>query len=98
LQTGSYNYSAHTQASNWENVVLIDDQKLIDLYQKDFAWMKSLARAFSEDLAPEDPTIQTPIPRADSLDQSFNGVPIPIASFSPAGGTDDAWIQPKSGS
>ena len=55
--------------------------------------MKSLARAFSEDLAPEDPTIQTPIPRADSLDQSFNGVPIPIASFSPAGGTDDAWIQ-----
>ncbi len=93
LETGSYNYSAHTQASNWENAVLIDDQKLIDLYQKDFDWMKSVARVFSEDLDPEQPTLNTPIPTAGSLDQSFNGTPLPIATFSPAGGTDDTWIQ-----
>lgn len=93
LQTGSYNYSAHTQASNWENVVLIDDQKLIDLYQKNFTWMKSIARTFSEDLDPEEPSIQSPIPADDSLGQSFNGVSLPVASFSPEGGTDDAWIQ-----
>ena len=93
LETGSYNYSAHTQASNWENVVLTDDQKLIDLYQKDFAWMKSVARVFSEDLEPQEPALDTPIPTAGSLDQNFNGVPLPIATFSPAGGTDDTWIK-----
>ncbi len=93
LQTGSYNYSQHSQDHNWENVVLIDDPKLIAFYQKYFKWAKSLSRPFSEDLAPTDPIIKTMIPQDSALVQSFYDVPLPIASFSPNGGTGDAWTK-----
>jgi hypothetical protein len=94
LETGSYNYSTHSQQHNWENVVLIDDKKLIGLYNQYFDWAKSLARPFSEDLDPMNPSIKkNSIPQDLGLGQSFNGVPLPIASFSPNGGTGEAWTK-----
>ncbi len=93
LETGSYNYSTHSQQNNWENVVFIDDKKIIALYQSFFNWAKSVARPYSDDLNPEEPTINSPIPTDPSLGQSFNGTALPIASFSPDGGTGDAWAK-----
>ena len=93
LETGSYNYSTHSQQNNWENVVFIDDKKIIALYQAFFNWAKSVARPYSDDLDPEEPAINSPIPTDRSLGQSFNGTALPIASFSPDGGTGEAWAK-----
>ena len=93
LETGSYNYSTHSQQNNWENVVFIDDKKIIALYQAFFNWAKSVARPYSDDLDPQEPAINSPIPTDSSLGQNFNGTSLPIASFSPNGGTGDAWAK-----
>ncbi len=93
LETGSYNYSTHSQENNWENVVFIDDKKIIALYQTFFNWAKSVARPYSDDLDPEEPSITSPIPTDPIMGQNFNGVSLPIASFSPNGGTGEAWAK-----
>ena len=93
LETGSYNYSTHSQQNNWENVVFIDDKKIIALYQAFFNWAKSIARPYSDDLDPQEPAIDSSIPTDSSLGQNFNGTSLPIASFSPNGGTGEAWAK-----
>ncbi len=93
LETGSYNYSTHSQENNWENVVFIDDKKIIALYQAFFNWAKSVARPYSDDLDPQEPTINSPIPTDSNMGQNFNGASLPIASFSPNGGTGEAWAK-----
>ena len=93
LETGSYNYASHSQAHNWENVVLTEDLKLIAIYQQFFNWAKAIARPFSEDLEPLEPVISSPIPKDESLGQNFAGKSLPIATFSPDGRTGESWTQ-----
>ena len=92
-QGGSFNYTHTSQDNHWENVVVTDDGRRIDLDQAYFDWMWDLARPFSEDLEPENPVIDPahPIPFDADPSQDFHGTKFPLQSYSPHGGTE-GWL------
>ncbi len=93
LQSGSFNYTATSQNSHWENVVFTNDADRLAFYAKFHAWIYRRARPYSASLQPQDPVMdpKDPIPQDPSRKLKFHGVPFPKAMGSPNGGAED-WL------
>ena len=93
LQGGSFNYTATSQDSHWENVVYTNDADRLSFYKNYHAWILRRSRPYSPDLPLQDPTFDPndPIPQDLSRALVFHGTAFPKASGSPNGGTED-WL------
>jgi hypothetical protein len=93
LQSGSFNYTATSQNSHWENVIFSNDADRISFYTNFHGWIYRRARPYAPSLQPQDPTFPAndPIPQDPSRALNFHGVPFPKAMGSPNGGAED-WL------
>lgn len=89
LETGSFNWTAAADGSNFENALFRDDASLAALYGAYFDYMWSYGTPVNPSVAQAGaPASFGPPPSDPAPSLSFKGQAWPRASFSPAGGTE----------
>lgn len=86
VETGSFNWTAAADQSNFENALFRDDASLAALYSAYFDWMWAFGRPAGAGSSGDGPFGAPPSDPSPSV--RYKGQAWPRASFSPGGGTE----------